>query len=182
MGSSIVDFMLLVGKLKTTKRTGWVNNNVFQPESIADHMYRMGILAMLVKDDSICRERCIKMALVHDLAESVVGDITPHDGVSKEKKFQMEKDAMVKIENDLSESIHRAYAREFHDLWEEYEQNTTPESKFVKDLDKFEMILQAYEYEQAENRHGELESFFASTKGKFQHPAVMKWVEELMIR
>ncbi len=30
------------------------------------------------------------MALVHDLAESLVGDITPHDGVSKEDKYSME--------------------------------------------------------------------------------------------
>ena len=30
------------------------------------------------------------MALVHDLAESMVGDITPHDGVSKEDKYQRE--------------------------------------------------------------------------------------------
>lgn len=30
------------------------------------------------------------MALVHDLAESLVGDITPHDGVSKEEKYRLE--------------------------------------------------------------------------------------------
>ena len=31
------------------------------------------------------------MSLVHDLAESIVGDITPVDGISKEEKHQMEK-------------------------------------------------------------------------------------------
>ena len=35
--------------------------------------------------------RCIKMALVHDLGESVVGDLTPHCGVSREEKHQREK-------------------------------------------------------------------------------------------
>ena len=30
------------------------------------------------------------MALVHDLAESMVGDITPHDGVTKEDKYHRE--------------------------------------------------------------------------------------------
>lgn len=34
--------------------------------------------------------RCIRMALVHDLAESIVGDITPDDGVSKEEKYRRE--------------------------------------------------------------------------------------------
>lgn len=35
--------------------------------------------------------RCMKMAIVHDLAESFVGDITPHDGVSDKDKHKMEK-------------------------------------------------------------------------------------------
>jgi putative hydrolase of HD superfamily len=35
-------------------------------------MYRMSILAMLIQDPELNRDRCIKMALVHDLAEAVV--------------------------------------------------------------------------------------------------------------
>ncbi len=35
--------------------------------------------------------RCIKMCLVHDLAESIVGDLTPSCGVSKEEKAKREK-------------------------------------------------------------------------------------------
>lgn len=31
------------------------------------------------------------MAIVHDLAESLVGDITPHDGVAEADKHRMEK-------------------------------------------------------------------------------------------
>ena len=34
--------------------------------------------------------RCIKLALVHDMAESIVGDLTPHDGISKEEKHNRE--------------------------------------------------------------------------------------------
>ncbi|MFS7953201.1 putative HD domain-containing protein [Helianthus anomalus] len=44
-------------------------------------------LVALIADDlpGINRERCIKIALVHDIAEgtSIVGDITPSDGVPK---------------------------------------------------------------------------------------------------
>jgi 5'-deoxynucleotidase YfbR-like HD superfamily hydrolase len=42
----ILDFMLICGRLKTTKRTGWVNNKVSLPESISDHMHRMGLLSL----------------------------------------------------------------------------------------------------------------------------------------
>ena len=38
-------------------------------------------------------------------------------------------------------------ANEIMSLWREYEDGTTPEASLVKDLDKFEMITQAVEYE-----------------------------------
>ena len=53
-------------------------------ESIADHMYRMGIITMLCPPEvNMNRDRCVKMALIHDMAEALVGDITPTDGVTR---------------------------------------------------------------------------------------------------
>jgi putative hydrolase of HD superfamily len=43
-------FMFLVFTKQTTKRTGWVNHGVKESESIADHMYRMAIMAMISGD------------------------------------------------------------------------------------------------------------------------------------
>lgn len=48
-----------------------------------------------------------------------------------------------------------------------------------KDLDKFEMILQAYEYEMEANRPGWLEEFFKSSEGVFTYPCVREWVDAL---
>ena len=76
------------------KRTGWVVHGVHEPETVSGHMYRMAMMAFLFggqSDPAVSQEKCIKMALVHDLAESVVGDITPFQGVSKEEKFAKEK-------------------------------------------------------------------------------------------
>lgn len=53
--------------------------------TVDQHIYHYMYMHLLV--DIL---RCIKMALVHDLAESLIGDITPHDGVSKEEKFRKE--------------------------------------------------------------------------------------------
>jgi len=51
--------------------------------------------------------------------------------------------------------------------YQEYENQSTAESKFVKDLDRFDMILQAFEYETAERRPSvDLEEFFTSCRGK----------------
>jgi hypothetical protein len=54
---------------QTTPRTGWVKRGVAQPESIADHMYRMGVMALLVQGTSYDYGRCMKLAIVHDIAE-----------------------------------------------------------------------------------------------------------------
>ena len=78
--SRAIDFLTLTRSLKTTKRTGWVMRGVKSPESIADHMYRMSLMGMIASfsDGTLDTNRCIKLALIHDLAEAKVGDITPH--------------------------------------------------------------------------------------------------------
>jgi hypothetical protein len=78
-------FLQIIYRLKATKRTGWLNYGVQDAESISDHMYRMGIITMLTSDSSLNRDRCTKLALVHDMAEALVGDITPADPIPKGK-------------------------------------------------------------------------------------------------
>ncbi|CAI5726711.1 unnamed protein product [Hyaloperonospora brassicae] len=174
-----IEFLRLCGRLKTLKRTGWVNNNVARPESVADHMYRMGMCCMLLDDanETVNRSKCIKMAIVHDLAESLVGDITPYDGVAQEDKHRMEKAALDEICHTLGDT---PSAAEIRALWNEYEEGTTEEARMVKDFDKFEMILQADDYEKAHDIS--LDGFFQSTSGKFRTPLVQSWAAELTLQ
>ncbi|KAI9917156.1 hypothetical protein PsorP6_012362 [Peronosclerospora sorghi] len=181
-----IDFLRLCGRLKILKRTGWINNHVSSPESVADHMYRMGMCCMLLNDANgrINCSKCIKMAIVHDLAESLVGDITPHDGgawvslkkinIAWKRFSEAVEEALDEICNTLGDS---SSAVEIRALWQEYEAGVTEEAKIVKDFDKFEMILQADEYERAQNVS--LDDFFQSTKDKFRTPLVQSWVAEL---
>jgi len=123
--SNIIEFLLIVGKLKTEKRTGWIDNKVHLPESISDHMYRMAICSFLIQDESISREKCMKIALVHDMAEALVGDITPAQLIPKEQKHKLEDEAMTKIRNTLNNPI----GQEIYNLWIEYETSSSPEGK-----------------------------------------------------
>lgn len=50
------------------KRTGWVNNKVALPESVADHMYRMGMCCMLLDDSGAAVDRS-KCVVVHSLQQ-----------------------------------------------------------------------------------------------------------------
>ncbi|KMZ66163.1 HD domain-containing protein 2 [Zostera marina] len=176
--SSAIDFLMLCHQLKTTKRKGWINHGIEGPESIADHMYRMSLMALIVDDlPGVNRERCIKIAIVHDMAEAIVGDITPSDGVPKAKKSKLERAAL----NEMCQILGGGFrADEIKELWEEYENNSSLEANLVKDFDKIEMILQALEYE---IEHGKiLDEFFLSTKGKFQTEIGKNWAAEVIAR
>ena len=72
-------FASRVAKLKEVKRTGWTYyKEIKDVESVADHSYRMAMLCMAFsKFAEVDVSKCVKMALMHDLAEAVVGDIAP---------------------------------------------------------------------------------------------------------
>ncbi|PSR88224.1 HD domain-containing protein [Actinidia chinensis var. chinensis] len=176
--SSAIDFLTLCHRLKTTKRKGWINHGIKGPESIADHMYRMALMALIAGDlTGVNRERCIKIAIVHDIAEAIVGDITPSDGVPKKEKSRREQAAL----NEMCEVLGGGMrAEEIKELWAEYENNSSIEANLVKDFDKVEMILQALEYEM---EHGKvLDEFFLSTAGKFQTEIGKSWAAEINSR
>lgn len=173
----LLEFMRIVGNLKSLKRTGWVRKGIKDPETVSGHMYRMAIMSFLINEnqDNVSKDQCIKLSLIHDLAESLVGDIVPNDGISVEEKHAKEKEAMEKIASLVPNTV----GNELLDLWNEYEKQSTKEAKFVKDFDKFDMILQAFEYEKMENTPGRLQEFFNSVEGQFKTDTVKSWVNQL---
>ncbi|XP_060908283.1 HD domain-containing protein 2 [Labrus mixtus] len=173
--SNMLQFMKLIGQLKRVPRTGWVYRNVKKPESVSDHMYRMAMMSLTITDPTVDKNRCIKLALVHDMAECIVGDIAPFDNISKEEKHRREEAAMRHLSGLLPEGL----KQEIYGLWEEYETQGSPEARLVKEFDLLEMILQAHEYEELEGTPGRLQEFFDSTKGRFQHPDVLELLSSL---
>ncbi|KIL65652.1 hypothetical protein M378DRAFT_521377 [Amanita muscaria Koide BX008] len=177
-GNESVDrlaFFHILERLKTQKRTGWTEHDIPCPESISDHMYRMAILAMCMSDGSLDVSKCVMMALVHDLAEAQVGDITPRECIPKAVKRKLEEEAM---HNFVHEMLHDSPASQrIFALWKEYEDGQSAEAKFVKDLDRFEMASQALEYEKSQSM--DLQVFFNSSIPHIQHPEVRSWAQDL---
>ena len=191
--SAAVEYARLCGKLKSTPRTGWVRRNVPNVESVADHSWRVAALTLLLhqksenedtaatcsedltstsyqtKKDSFDISKCMEMAILHDLAESIVGDIAPSDNIPKEEKQRMEEKAINQIAevlgnvhaNSTKKQITEAKKR-LLSTFHEYEERKTKEAIAVKDLDLLDMIIQADEYEQ-EHSHIDLTEFFAGT-------------------
>src|SRR5687768_11301683 len=84
--------------LKSVKRAGWVAKaGISDAESVADHSFSMCAIGMALADAmKLDAEKVIKMIVLHDLAESAVGDYMPGQVAIKEKVAAEER-AMTKI-------------------------------------------------------------------------------------
>ncbi|KAI9785313.1 MAG: hypothetical protein M1839_000330 [Geoglossum umbratile] len=181
--TSPIPFFHLLERLKTTKREGWRRFGIDQGESISDHMYRMSLLTMFAPPDLAARlniPHCTKMALVHDMAESLVGDITPVDGISKPEKNRREAETMDYLTSALLGNVHGGLVgSQIREIWEEYEKSETLEAKFVHDIDKMELLLQMVEYERAHKGTVDLGEF-AWVATRIVLPEVKAWSEEVL--
>ncbi len=174
----LVKALLEIGRLKSCFRQGWLKRGVTKEvgESIADHCFFVVLSAMMIADrdfPELDKLKLIRMAIVHELAEATVGDITPVDGITEEEKYLMEQKAFREILKDVD--VDGAYLR----LWEEFEKAETPEAKFIKQIDKFEMGLQAYKY--AEHGFSGMDEFLNSTNRVVSDDRIKELLKDVKI-
>ena len=179
---SPVPFFHLLQRLKTSKREGWRRFDINDGESISDHMYRMSIMTMLAPPSLAARlnlPHCMKMALVHDMAESLVGDITPMDKVSKTEKARREAEVMGYISKNLLGGVPGGMlsGEGILQVFHEYEDNQTLEAQFVHDIDKMELLLQMVEYERSYDL--DLSEFCGSAR-RIQLPEIQEWAATVL--
>ena len=99
------------------------------------------------------------MVLLHDLAESKIGDFTP-EKLNKNEKNILENNAFKEIIETLPSYIRLQYLQ----IWQEYQENNSLESKLVHQVDRLEMALQAKIYQNDGFSLEKLEPFFESAK------------------
>ena len=171
----LLDFFKSSANLKNISRQGWIDKlSISNPESVADHSFSMAIIGMVLSDsENYNTEKILKMILLHDLAESITGDITP-GGKPKNEKMILENKAMKDILGNLPKSLQIQYL----EIWEDYQENKSSDAKFVHQLDKFEMALQAKIY-QKQTSVEETKIFFESAKKEVKDPILLKFLEQL---
>ncbi|NWG08852.1 MAG: HD domain-containing protein [Nitrososphaerales archaeon] len=168
----VIRFIGLAGRLKETPRSGWLRKvRVKKPESVADHTFGTSMLCMILGDmKGLDTPRMLKMALIHDLCESMTGDLT-HYGMSGRQELQkrrMEEDAMTKILSLLPKAIKKRY----YGLWKEFQDGASLEARLVRDLDKLDMALQALRYEEEGYDKNKLSEFWDSVETSITNPEV----------
>lgn len=144
----VLNVLRAANRLKLVPRTGWLLRGVQPAESVADHTYGVALTALLLADlidEPVNRERLLILALLHDLAESVTGDIPSPAGpfFPPGVKEAAEEQALSALLEDWP-------AGEAHvKLWREYQEASTVEGRLVRDADHLEMLLQGDAYERA---------------------------------
>ena len=150
----VLRFYSLATQLKDKIRTGWDKNhwNISKErlESIAEHIYGTCILAIAMESEfqpNIDLGKVLKMLVLHEIGEVLIGDITPFDNVTPEEKARIEHDAMKDMLGCLIK------ADDYYSLLMEFDNQSSAEGKFAFRCDKMEADLQSKRYEDAGCHH-----------------------------
>jgi putative hydrolase of HD superfamily len=159
--------LLEMYRLKATTRTGWARRGVPEPESVADHSWGAALLCLLFADEAgVDRARAMEMALTHDLAEALTGDIVVN---ARSTPPEMDPSEKARLEREAMERLVPAPDHRLRRLWEAYEAHDDPEARFVRDMDLLDMCLQALIYRRRGAAAPErLEEFFASADERIE--------------
>jgi putative hydrolases of HD superfamily len=150
------DLLRAAGALKTIKRKGWTKAGITDQESVADHSFRMAVLgAYLSEEMKLDREKIILMCLIHDLAESKIGDLTPEEKIS-EKVHRSNEDRVMR---QLLATLPNRERKTFLADWSELVEAKTKEARLVWQIDKLEMGLTMKDYFRAGRDRQKLAEF-----------------------
>lgn len=128
----IVAFLTDVERLKLVKRKAYVSD-MSRRENSAEHSWHLaiGLVAIALElNIKIDLHKALVMALIHDLCEIDAGD-TPAYGAQRPDQHEVELRCVERLAGyDL------AFGPSLHELWIEYEAQATPESRWVRVLDR----------------------------------------------
>lgn len=132
------------GKLKSLDRSGWLKKTgIHNPESVADHTFRMALIgAVLGEEANLDSGKVVRMCLIHDLAESAIGDLTPEEKKS-EKAHRALEDRTIR---DIFSTLPMRSGARLSKDWKELLENKSKEARLVWHIDKLEMGLQMKDY------------------------------------
>ena len=134
----ILAFLRAAERLKAVTRSAWTSTG--QPESVAEHTWRLCLMAMLLygRVPGVDLARLLRMCLIHDLGEGIRGDVPAPAQAAPGAKSADERADLLELTAPLPTTLRE----EIVGLWDEYEGAHSAEARVAKGLDKLETILQ----------------------------------------
>ncbi|MEN2974625.1 MAG: HD domain-containing protein [Candidatus Caldarchaeales archaeon] len=171
---------MLVSRIKEIKRTGWVERGVEDAESVADHSFTVLVLSMIFAEvRGLDLVEVARMAIIHDLAEAVIGDLTPKQ---KEERIHEYK----RMEEEFIESIVKIMPRDlgekYLEAWRRYSEGRSREAELVRLVDKLEMGLQALRYLEKTKKEKLLEIYGSALESVREDPEILNILKEALNR
>ena len=141
--SSLMEFFHACERLKNESRQTYKSNGTH--ETVAEHSWRLCLMVMVLSEtvESIDRDKCIRMALIHDLPEVYAGDAYRLDVKAQAGRHATEQGAL----ESLLRLVPEAAAEEIASLWLEFEEGKTREARLVRLVDRLEVLVQHNESE-----------------------------------
>ena len=173
----IVEVFYEFNHLKALYRQGWLRHGIpkAQCETVAEHSLGVALLALFLADEffpALDKGKLVWMGLLHDFGEIYAGDIVPGK-MSLAEKHALERKSVERVFGRLSKG------RDYLAVWEEFEAGQTAEARFLKEIDRLEMGLQASVYEQ--EGFGDLSVFFDSTDQALSTPKLREILAALRV-
>ncbi len=138
----LIAFSAEIDKMKSVYRRTLVIDKS-RTETDAEHSWHLAMMVVLFKDyakDDVNIDRCVKMALVHDLVEIYAGDTFAYDTQGYEDKYERESAAAQKLFSQLPDN----QGEEYKALWEEFDREETPDAMYTCALDRFQPLINNY--------------------------------------
>lgn len=135
----IFNFIREIDSEKLIMRQTYISDGS-RKENDAEHAWHMAVMALLLKDYSnteIDILRTISMILIHDVVEIDAGDTYAYDEDGKKTQRERELKAADRIFGLLPKKM----AYEFRELWDEFEEQKTPEARFARVLDNVQPMM-----------------------------------------
>ncbi len=169
---NVLNYYVLCNKLKNVIRTGWTDWHVDRNrlESVAEHIYGTQMLAIAMYseydyDIDICK--VIFMLAIHELEETVIGDLTQFQ-ISKEEKSKIGHEAIEKILSPLK------YGESIKSIILEFDDRSSKEAKFAYFCDKLECDIQCKLYDE----EGTVDAKASYNKANFHDANVERLLSE----
>ena len=140
----VLEFLRAAEQLKVRTRSAYTSDG--KPESVAEHSWRLCLMALVLRDEfpDVNVERLLAMCVVHDLGEAIRGDVpapVQAERLARDPtayKSAQERGDLLTLVSPLGSAMREQITA----LWDEYEAASTREARIAKALDKLETILQ----------------------------------------
>lgn len=168
--------------LKHLPRKGWIEHGLLanRVEPVGSHAFGTALLALVLAEAKVLPagmplDRLLVVALLHDITESVTGDMTPTDNVPAARKAELERDAvkqlldgvpgMAGLQRELETFVAAGDAM-----------SADPVHAIVKQIDKLDMMIQALRYEKETGK--DLSDFYDNPRKYLQDPRLLAFFED----